>query len=362
MQAAAIEASQACFGAFVRQLNLNQPVVVLCHSDADGLAAGAILARTLQRLGHVVCTDVTGKGENAWSGSVRERLVQRQAQALLVTDLGSRDQPILPVPTLLIDHHRPIGVPPNAELITGYGSDPTPTSGLLAFWCGQAVANIDDLQWIAAISLLSDLGDNAPFALLAAAKLRYKATPLRDATTLLNAPRRSATGDARPALELLLSADDPRDITKGSAPQVAVIKAAKTEVNQAFTEAKKAAPTFSGNVALIRIHTPCQIHPLVAQIWRTRLPKYIVMGVNTGYLPGRVNFSLRAGPDINVLDFLREHAPNEPGEWYGNGHDQASGGALRYTAWNEFAHGLGFGPELLVGETLGERQVNSDHG
>lgn len=361
MQTALIENSQARFRAFARQLTTEQPVAVLCHSDVDGLAAGAILARTLQRLGHTVVTEVTGKGENAWSTTVRERLAAYAAQTLIVTDLGSRDHPILDVPTLLIDHHRPTGVPPRAELITGYGSEPTPTSGLLAYWCGQALTNIDDLQWIAALSLLSDIGDNAPFDLLSQAKQRYKATPLRDATTLLNAPRRSATGNARPALELLLEANDPRDITKGATPQAALIKAAKTEVNQAFAEAKKAAPTFSGNVALIRIHTPCQIHPLVAQIWRTRLPKYIVMGVNTGYLPGRVNFSVRAGRDTNVLDFLHKHAPTNPGEWYGNGHDQASGGALEYTAWNEFVQGLGFGVEMQVGEPLRERQVNSDH-
>lgn len=340
---------RATFRAWIAALQPGQPVGVLCHSDADGLPAGAILARTLARLGHAVITDVTGKAEHAWSASVRERWAARTIQALIVTDLGSRDAAIVPgVPTLLIDHHRPNGTPPDATLITGYGQQPTPTAGLLAFSCSQAVAAVDDLLWLAAISLLSDIGDNAPFALLAAAKQRYKATPLRAATTLLNAARRSASGDARPALDLLLSADDPRDITRGAAPEVALLQAAKKEVNAAFAEAKKAAPHFSGAVAMIRIHTPCQVHPLIAQIWRTRLPRYIVMGVNTGYVPGRVNFSVRAGRQHNVLEFLREHAPADPGEWYGHGHDQASGGALLYAAWNEFATGLGFGPEMLV--------------
>ncbi len=352
---------QARFRAFIDQLDRSSSVAVLCHSDADGIAAGAILARTLQLLGYHVVVETTGKGENAWSVSVADRLSQSKPSALIVTDLGSRAQPILDVPTLLIDHHRPLGTPPRGELLTGYGEEPTPTSGLLAYWCGQAVASVDDLLWIAAISLLSDIGDNAPFGELAEAKQRYKATPLRDATTLLNAPRRSATGDTRPALNLLLKANDPRDVTKGDEPEVAQIKAAKTEVNQAFAEAKKASPKFSDDVAMIRIDTPCQIHPLIAQIWRTRLPKYIVMGVNTGYLPELVNFSARSGRNVNVLEFLKQHAPINPGEWYGNGHDQASGGALRYAVWNEFAEGLGFGPEMLVDERLQERQHNSDH-
>lgn len=350
VQSTLVAASQSQFQQFVASLALGQPVGVLCHSDADGLAAGAILARTLERLGHRPVVDVTGKGESAWSAPVRARLARLGLQALLVADLGSRAQPLLDVPTLLIDHHRPVGTPPGATLISGYGHEPTPTSGLLAYWCGQAIAPIDDLIWIAAISLLSDIGDHAPFAELDAARQRYKATPLRSATTLLNAPRRTAGGDARPALELLLRANDPREIIRGTSPEVALLNAARAEVNAALAEAKKAAPVFRGNVAMIRIATPCQVHPLIAQVWRTRLPQYIVFGVNTGYLPGYVHFSARAARGISVLDFLRAHAPAEADERYGNGHDQASGGALRDAVWNAFAAGLGFGPELLVAE------------
>jgi single-stranded-DNA-specific exonuclease len=108
------------------------------------------------------------------------------------------------------------------------------------------------------------------------------------------------------------------------------------------------------------MHSPCQVHPLIAQIWRTRLPAYLVMAVNTGYLPGRVNFSARAGKETNVLAFLRDHAPPDAGDAYGHGHDQASGGSLSYVAWNTFARGLGFGPEMQVdvphtGQTPRER-------
>jgi single-stranded-DNA-specific exonuclease len=349
VDSAFIQATQTQFRTFVAALDRTRPVAVLCHSDVDGIAAGAILARSLERVGLRVVTDVTGKSENAWSESVRQRLAGYDSQALIVTDLGSRDRPILDgVPTLLIDHHRPLGVPPGATLITGYDSEPVPTSGLLAYWCGQSIADIDDLCWIAAISLLSDIGDNAPFELLAEARQRYKITPLREVTSLLNAPRRAPDGDARPALDLLLRVDEPRAITRGEGPEIERVRAAKAEVNRAFAAAKQASPTFSGNVAMIRIHTPCQIHPLIAQIWRTRLPKYIVFGVNTGYLPGRVNFSARSGRQYNLLDFLREHAPRDPGEWYGLGHDQASGGSLSYAAWNEFASGLGFGEEMQV--------------
>ena len=46
---------------------------ILCHSDADGISAGAILHRALRRSGREVATIVTQKFENAWSESVRDR-------------------------------------------------------------------------------------------------------------------------------------------------------------------------------------------------------------------------------------------------------------------------------------------------
>ena len=191
-------------------------------------------------------------------------------------------------------------------MVTGYGLEPTPTSGLLALACVEGLAGIDvsDLDWIAAISVLGDIGDKAPFAVLPPAKKRYGAGVLRDATTLLNAPRRSASGDASGALALLLSVAGPREISAGDRPEVAVLRRDKEEVNAAYAEAKKAAPKFAGPAAAIRIHTPCQVHPLVAQIWKTRLPKFIVMGVNTGYRPGWVHFSARCGKGHEPARFL----------------------------------------------------------
>ena len=336
-------------------------VLVLCHSDADGLTTGAILTLTLRRAGLTVEVITTGKGGSAWSDETRVLLEERRPAALVVGDLGVRAEPVSAtgIPTFFIDHHRPSGLPPDADanVVTGYGLDPTPTSGLLALACASGLPGVvvDDLDWIAAISVLGDLGDKAPFAVLAPVKKKYGAGVLRDATTLLNAPRRSATGDASGALGLLMSVGHPREIAAGERSEAAALRRDKEEVNAAYTEAKKAAPKFAGPVAAVRIHTPCQVHPLVAQIWRTRLPKMIVMGVNTGYRPGWVHFSARCGKDINLLDFFRAHRPEgADSRSYGQGHDQAGGGALPVPVWNTFARELGFGPEMLVreGETI----------
>ena len=85
------------------------------------------------------------------------------------------------------------------------------------------------------------------------------------------------------------------------------------------------------------MHSRCQIHPLIAQIWRSRLPsKYVVIVSNDGYLPGRVNFSARSASGVNLLEFLRSQNVNA------RGHDQATGASLSVEQWTEFLAKLGF--------------------
>jgi single-stranded-DNA-specific exonuclease len=325
------------------------PVRILTHNDADGLAAAALLARAFPLVGVTAQVRILGRGENPWSEAIGDELRAQAIGGLIVTDLGVRPGPLRPdTPTIIIDHHVPVGAPPDVTVISGHGQTPTPTSSLLAFWCAGALTDVDDLVWIAALGIVGDLGDRADFEELAAARRRHGASVLREATTLINAPRRAAAADARPALDLLMKAAAPREIASGQHPETALLFSARDEVKAAFAEGKRAAPKFSGPVALIRLHSPCQIHPLVAQRWRTRLKNNIVIAANTGYRPGWVHFSVRSATGVNLIDFLRERAPESADADYGGGHEQASGGALRADGWNEFVAGLGFGPEAQV--------------
>lgn len=345
---------------------------ILTDFDGDGLPAGALLTRALREAGYAnVTVEARRKFESAWWPSVLERIAAIEPEALIVADLGSRDAPLLPgVPTLLIDHHKPLGVPPGAELISSYrelaageDSKSIETTGLLAYRCAQALLGDEAAAkylWLAGISLTSDLGDKAPFEELAAAKKQYGGGHLRELTALLNAPRRSASGDASAALELLLLGESPKQILTSADPKISGLRAqlfaAKAEVAEALAIARKLPPRFSRKVRdelgadliAIRMDTPCQVHPLVAQQWRTRFPKSVIFGVNVGYRPGWVQFSGRAPAGVNLIEFLARHRPPEADYSYGVGHDQASGGALPNEVWNRFADELGFGPEMQV--------------
>jgi single-stranded-DNA-specific exonuclease len=292
---------------------------------------------------------VLGRGENPWSTTMAAELAARSSGGLIVADLGLRAQAVRPgTPTVVIDHHVPTGDAGGAVLISGYRLDPTPATSLLAWWCAAGLGPVDDLLWLAAIGIIGDLGDKAPFPALAEARRRYGATVLREAVSLLNAPRRAGHGDAAPALALLLKADGPKDIVAGAHPETALLRAARDEVQAAVAEGRRAAPKIRGDVALIRLHSPCQIHSLVAQSWKARLKDKIVMVANTGYRPGWVYFAVRSATGRDLVAFLREHAPEGADEAYGQGHRQATGGALPLPLWNRFVTGLGFSAKMQV--------------
>jgi single-stranded-DNA-specific exonuclease len=321
-------------------------ILVVCHNDADGLSAGAVLIRALERAERPAAVRIIGKGENAYSAAFRTELGARPLDGLIVADLGvSAALPRAGVPTILIDHHVPTGLPEDATVISGIKDDPIPTSSLLAYRCATALGAADDLLWLAAIGIIGDMAEKSGFPEMAEARQRYGVTALRDAAALVNAPRRSSTGDAAPALALLRKAHGPKAVLSGAHPETAELLAAREEVKRELDVARRVAPRIVGEVALIRFSSPCQIHPLIAQAWRGRLKDRIVIAANTGYRPGFVHFAVRTALDLDILAFLETVRPPGADEQYGNGHRAASGGALRGEDWNVFVRTLGFGPE-----------------
>lgn len=343
-QTPTLEAARDTFKAFVDRIQPDKSVVVLHDSDADGVTAGVVLQLALSRAGFDKVKLVTpDRQRNAWTPANRERVIAAAPDSLFILDLGSQSEPVIAgVPTCFIDHHRPEGVPPGDTLISAYTWEPIPNTSLLVWELCSSLTDVSDLDWIAAIGTVSDLGEKAPFEMLAVAKSRYTAKYLKEASALINAARRASQYNPEVAVRALLTHDSPRSLVNSNTQEVEQLREARKEVQVAMEQAKKAAPVFSGNVALVRINSPYQIHPLIAQSWRTRLPKYIVMVANEGYIPGRVNFSVRTASGINVLDFLNS-VDLSPGEGsYGHGHDTASGGSLPVERWNELLASLGF--------------------
>jgi single-stranded-DNA-specific exonuclease len=352
----AIGAARETAAAFLRALDPARRVVVFCHFDADGLAAGALFGRGLARLGFADVRVVPSeRGESAFSDAARGRLAALEPAALVVTDLGVNALGVLAgVPTLYVDHHRPEGEPPDATIVLGYGWEPIPASAWLAYELLAPMTEMGDLAWIAAVGTMSDLGDAAPWPGMADARKRWTAKWLREAVSLVNAARRSSAFDVETPLRILMAADGPRALAEADALGADRLRAYRAEVKGEMDAARRQAPKFSRSQpwALLHLDSPCQIHPLIAQQWRGRLPKFAVLAANRGYLPGVVAFSARtSAPGLVLPTLLRaayDAGPENPG--FGRGHDQASGGHLPTRQFNELLAALDFDPQWLVPE------------
>ena len=149
------------------------------------------------------------------------------------------------------------------------------------------------------------------------------------------------------AWEAILKANTPQEISSNT-----VFLAARARVNTEVERCTHVAPQFSkdGRVALLRIHSGYQVHPVIATRWagylRARNLK-LVMVSNDGYHPSGIhtNFScrivshLRRLPEAerpNLIGILLEYARRVPdpgflertGGDFARGHKEATGGII----------------------------------
>jgi single-stranded-DNA-specific exonuclease len=162
---------------------------------------------------------------------------------------------------------------------------------------------------------------------------------VRRLVPLVNAPRRLPDGPVRDALAVLVDNDSPAGALRD--PRTEPLEAARQAWRRELERVRRTAPRVGEGIALIRFSSSAQVHPLVAAQWQRRLAPRAVIAANDGYLPGRVNFSVRGGTgDLRAL--LREALPDADGE-FAHGHDRATGGSLGPDEFELLLERLGLG-------------------
>jgi len=299
---------------------LRNAVAVVPHTDADGLAAGAIALRARgEGAGAAV---LLGRGQTPFAPDA-----PLPDGPLAILDWGMRP---LDRPALVVDHHMPEAAPREDQVfVSAYGETPeVPTAALMRR------VEPDQPAWLAAVGATGDLGAGA-FALPECAGAPK--TAVRRLAALVNAPRRLPDGPVREALALLVEHASPADALLD--PRAELLEEAKRAWKAEFDRVVRTAPVVAGDVAVIRFSSPAQVHPLVAQTWSRRLAPRMVLAANDGYLPGRVNFAVRGG-EGSLLQRLRAALPDATGE-FAHGHDRATGGSLTPEDFARLLVGLG---------------------
>jgi single-stranded-DNA-specific exonuclease len=293
--------------------------VVVPHTDADGLAAGAL---ALRARGEPAATALLlERGRTPWSEAL-------PAGPVALLDWGMR---ALDHPALIVDHHAPEAEPADGQLLlSGFGERPeTTTAALVRRLVPEQPA------WLTAVGAVGDLGDGG-FALPECAGAPR--TAVRKLVPLVNAPRRAPSPAAiRTALALLVEHDDPKQALVD--PRVIELHEARRAWRSAWEAVRRTPPRVGERAALVRFSSPYQLHPLVAAMWVRRLAPRPVLAANDGYLPGMVNFSIRGG-DGDLRVFLQEALPGVAGE-FAHGHPRATGGSLAPADFDRLLAALG---------------------
>jgi single-stranded-DNA-specific exonuclease len=289
------------------------------HSDADGLAAAAIVLRARGETADHAC--LLTRTQTPWG---EDPDLPDGSVALL-------DQGLRPFARagVIVDHHTPDTDDPGVPALTSFGARPeTPTAPLTRRVLPEMPA------WLAGVGAVGDLGpagldlpecDGAPKA------------SVQRLVPLVNAPRRLATGPVRTALSLLVEHDSPQDVLDD--PRIRVLERARREAREVFDRVIRIAPRIHGDVAVIRFCVPYLVHPLVAAAWTRRLAPRPVLVANDGWVPGRVNFSVRGGHrDLQAM--LHDALPDPEDGDVGNGHARATGGSLSPSDFERLLRGL----------------------
>ncbi|KIV79824.1 hypothetical protein PV11_07371 [Exophiala sideris] len=336
--------------------------LIVPDKDADGLSSGVTLYRTLTALGldeSMIDVHLVQKGSNIHVQSEREAMAAKDPAYIFVLDQGSvAAPPVVDLPntkSIIIDHHLSDHFPEGAQVVSACHYRPVSTTSLLIYEiCKTLAEGIESsCAYLACIGTHGDLGNTLKWAppfpdMKEAFKIHTKKS-INDAVSLVNAPRRTAKYDVITAWSALLNSTDPKTLLDNGR-----LQSARAEINAEVELNTHTPPKFSadGRIAVLRINTPAQVHPVIATRWAGYLNSKaleIVVCANSGYLPGMVNFSCRIArcartrdPPVNIIESLKAAAAlstdglrDRLGESFARGHKEASGGVVPVEAFEE---------------------------
>ncbi|RDX44798.1 DHH phosphoesterase [Lentinus brumalis] len=350
--------------AFIRECAASSaPTLLLPDKDTDGLCSGLITYLTLTHLGlppSLISVHFPAKGSNIHAAPERERIAAYSARYVIATDQGSRGGPPLvddpATKTLIMDHHWSTEFPEGAVVCLAAQCPPVATASTLAYVVctgmlggGEKDRKVKQrLDWLCAMGTMGDLGTSfkweAPFPDMRECFKRWTKKTLGEAIALLNAPY-----DVETAWRALLKSTSPKEIVNPeSSKDVRRLFVARAEVKSETDRCARKPPTCSGDgrIALIRISSEAQIHPLIATRWSSSLkgPRLeVVMCANDGYNAGMTNFACRVAKSrkaaagegaTDIIAILKEYASRIPGlreamgDDFARGHKEASGGIV----------------------------------
>lgn len=318
----------------IKEIKKESKILILTHVDSDGVSSGVLLYKYLYDKDfkniHLIYPK---KGENGYSENVKKEIHNINPNILFILDLGSYKTKFNNIDKIiLIDHHKPEGIPENGILISSFPPPPFISTSYLLY----LILKNDNYELYDYIGLIGEIGDygfleDTPF--FKEILKKYKKSELSLVSSLINSARRVKEYDIETSIKYLIESKNFDDLIKEKELKNRLLFY-KEKIKKDIDKWKRTKPKFIKNIALIEINSPNLIHPVIAQIWKSILNKYIVICANYGYIENRVSFSMRTSLDISLLSFLRKYLNPSIEEDLGFGHERATGGIVDLEKWN----------------------------
>lgn len=317
----------------ISDIDKKDRIIILTHVDSDGVSSGVLLYKVLTDKDYKNIDIIyPKKGENGYSERIKNLINSSKPDFLFFMDLGSYPLNFDNIrKIILIDHHKPEGIPNNGVLLSSFPPPPYISTSYLAYLLLKEI-NYNPKDYLGLIGEVGDYGLEVDAPYFKELIKKYKKKNISLVSSLINSARRVKEFDIKTSLKYLINSENFEDLLIDSEYMKKLLYY-KDVIKEDVDKWKRTKPKFIKNIAIIEINSPNLIHPIIAQIWRNVLEKYIIICANFGYLKDKVSFSIRTNLDISLLSFLRKYLKPSIEEDLGFGHERATGGIIDLEKW-----------------------------
>jgi single-stranded DNA-specific DHH superfamily exonuclease len=333
------------FSQFIKRIKPEDKIAILYDTDSDGICSAVIASKSLEKLGYKVERYIPCSHANF--NQVRLKgLRDEEINKIIILDFAAdqypefKDEADLFDEVLLLDHHK-IYKDLNSKKIVFIksqflrkdldGSDYCTSK--LTFDLFSSVIKINDLDWLSAIGLVTDMSSKPWMSFLKKVYKNYNLNEKKmiEMGCIIDAGRQIDPPQIERALEMVLEAQKPADIIKSDFSKHA--KLLRNEIDFWINKFEEKAER-KKDLWLYEIDPSGRIGSVVSTILAIKYPNDSIIIIRRQN--GWVSINARNHNSRRPVNELLEKATKNLKGANAGGHIPAAGGAIREKDFDEF--------------------------
>lgn len=333
------------FSQFVKGIKPSDELAVLYDTDADGICSAVIFARALEKFGHKVERFIPCSHANFNQARI-EALRKENVNKIVMLDFSADQYDFLPQTIknfdaiLVIDHHKLYKdynskkcVFIKSQFIRSDLDGSNYCTSKMVFDLFSDITDISELNWLAAIGLVTDMSDTPwqDFLRKVYKQTKLSRNKLIDIGTIINAGKQVEPPQVERAFEVVYEARKPEDIVNSNFTKVA--KSLQNEIEFWINKFEEKSDK-KGNLWLYEIDPSARIGSMISTILALKYPNDTI--IVTRPHDGWVSINARNhNSKVAVNELLEKTTKGLKGSNAG-GHIPAAGGTIRDKDYTEF--------------------------